>query len=185
VRRPIAHDSALLAEYDGDSLSPGDPMRFIALLAACFALTASAQVTVKGKDGKVVKVGAEGVEVENANGKVKVNAGGTAVEAEADDDAPQAAKPGEWLVDGQGRTETHACAKDEDVRVEGQGHTVTLTGPCRSVRVEGQANTVTTDVAAVIIAEGQGNKVSWKKAAIGKKPKISLSGQNNAAPQVK
>ena len=95
------------------------------------------------------------------------------------------AKDGTWLVEGQGRTETHACTANEDVRVEGQGHTITLTGPCRNITVDGQGSVVTTDLAAKIEANGMNNQVKWKKAATGKKPVISLNGMNYAAPQVK
>ncbi|MBM4777442.1 MAG: DUF3060 domain-containing protein [Archangiaceae bacterium] len=167
----------------------------LVLLTSCLASIAFAQVTVTGKNGKTVKVGAGGVEVQNATGKVKVNTGGTSVKVESDDEktvevdddgvAPTAAKDGTWLVEGQGRTETHACAANEDVRIEGQGHTITLTGPCRTITVNGQGSVVTTDVAAKIEANGMNNQVKWKKAATGKKPVISLSGMNNGAPQVK
>lgn len=166
----------------------------LALISSCLASIAFAQVTVTGKNGKTVKVGAGGVDVQNANGtKVKVN--GNTVKVEADDDEKTVevdqqgvvptAKDGAWVVEGQGRTETHACAANEDVRVEGQGHTITLTGPCRNITVDGQGSVVTTDVAAKIEANGMNNQVKWKKAASGKKPVISLSGMNNGAPQVK
>lgn len=166
----------------------------LVLLTSCLASIAFAQVTVTGKNGKSVKVGAGGVEVQNATGKVKVNAGGTTVKVESDEKTvevdedgvvPTTTKDGAWLVEGQGRTETHACAANEDVRVEGQGHTITLTGPCRNITVDGQGSVVTTDVAAKIEANGMNNQVKWKKAATGKKPVISLSGMNNGAPQVK
>ncbi|MER2562001.1 MAG: DUF3060 domain-containing protein [Myxococcaceae bacterium] len=170
----------------------------LVLISSCLASLAFAQVTVTGKNGKTVKVGAGGVDVQNANGKVKVNAGGTSVKVEAaDDDADEktvevdgngpvpAAKDGTWIVEGQGRTESHVCAANEDVRLDGQGHTITLTGPCRNIVVNGQGSVVTTDVAAKIEANGMNNQVKWKKAATGKKPVISLSGMNNAAPQVK
>ena len=171
----------------------------LVLISSCLASIAFAQVTVTGKNGKTGKVGAGGVDVQNANGKVKVNAGGTSVKVEAtdSDDADEkvvevdqngplpAAKDGTWIVEGQGRTETHACAANEDVRLDGQGHTITLTGPCRNIVVNGQGSVVTTDVAAKIEANGMNNQVKWKKAASGKKPVISLSGMNNAAPQVK
>lgn len=167
----------------------------LVLISSCLASIAFAQVTVTGKNGKTVKVGAGGVDVQNANGKVKVNTTGTTVKVESDDDektveVDQAGvvpttKDGTWLVEGQGRTETHACVANEDVRVEGQGHTITLTGPCRNITVDGQGSVVTTDVAAKIEANGMNNEVKWKKAATGKKPVISLSGMNNGAPQVK
>jgi hypothetical protein len=98
---------------------------------------------------------------------------------------PAAATDGKWQVDGMGRTETHACAPNEDVQINGQGHVITLTGPCRTVQVSGTSNQVKTDVAEKIQANGMSNSVSWKAGPGGKKPKIQLSGMGNTAPQLK
>jgi hypothetical protein len=92
---------------------------------------------------------------------------------------------GVWTVTGQGRSGTHACGPNEEVRISGQGHQLTLTGPCRSVVVSGQSNVVATDVAGSIVVSGVSNQVSWKAGLSGKKPKISLSGLGNSAPQMK
>ncbi len=127
----------------------------------------TAEVTAKTEgNGATVKLTPGAVAVENA-GPAPVAADGT------------------WVIQGRGRTESHVCAANEDIEVNGQGHTLTFTGPCRTLRVNGQGNTVTTDVAASIFANGMNNTVSWKNGADGKKPKISLGGMGNAAPQTK
>ena len=179
----------------------------LVLLSSCLASIGFAQVVVTGKNGKTVKIGAGGgVDVKSGNKQVKVKTGaaGDDVELSAKNDgasgavkvapgsvavenadpAPVAAD-GKWVVQGQGRSEAHVCAVNEDVEVNGQGHSLTFTGPCRTIRVNGQGNTVSTDSAANIVASGMNNSVSWKNGADGKKPKISLSGMGNAAPQVK
>ncbi|MCC6333742.1 MAG: DUF3060 domain-containing protein [Myxococcales bacterium] len=92
---------------------------------------------------------------------------------------------GVWTVTGQGRSGTHACGANEEVRISGQGHQLTLTGPCKKVQVSGQSNNVTTDTAEVIQVSGMSNQVSWKAGPGGKKPKVSLSGMGNSAPQLK
>ncbi|MBL8918302.1 MAG: DUF3060 domain-containing protein [Myxococcaceae bacterium] len=189
----------------------------LVILSSCLASVAFAQIVVKGKDGKTVKVGtgAGGVEVQSGNKQVNVKTGGSAVQVEGStgDEAGSVdvqgagsgatvkvapgsvavenagpaptVKDGKWAVQGQGRTETHACTQNEDVEINGQGHTITLTGPCRSVAVNGQGNTVATDVAASIAANGMSNTVTWKQAATGKKPKISIGGMGNSVTQAK
>ena len=173
----------------------------LVLLSSCLASIAFAQVVVTGKNGKTVKIGTGGgVDVQTGNKQVKVKTGaaGDDVEVSAKNDgasgtvkvapgtvAVENAGPAPVAADGQGREEAHVCAANEDVEVNGQGHTLTFTGPCRTLRVNGQGNTVTTDQAANIFANGMNNTVSWKNGADGKKPKLSISGIGNAAPQVK
>lgn len=181
----------------------------LVFLSSCLASVAFAQIVVKGKDGKTVKVGtgAGGVEVQSGTKQVKVKTGGSSVQVEGsngettavdvqggDPDALKAGgtgaavtgtKDGKWVLDGQGRTESHACGANEDVEINGQGHTITLTGSCRSVQVNGQGNTVAIDTAAAIEANGMNNNVSWKHAASGKKPKIALNGLGNSIAQAK
>jgi Protein of unknown function (DUF3060) len=143
--------------------------------------TGTTGVQVEGTDA-ADDAAAVAAKTEGASATVKVAPGTVAVENAGP--APVAAD-GKWVIQGQGRTETHACAANEDIEVNGQGHTLTFTGPCRTLRVNGQGNTVVTDVAASIFANGMNNTVSWKNGADGKKPKISLGGMSNAAPQVK
>lgn len=176
---------------------------------------AQVTVTGKNGKTVKIGTGAGSVDVQSGNKQVKVKTGSTAVKVDASDDADDAevsaksgdssatvkvapgsvavenagpasvAADGKWIVQGQGRSESHVCAANEDVEVNGQGHTLTFTGPCRTIQVNGQGNTVSTDSAANIVASGMNNSVSWKNGAGGKKPKISLSGMGNAAPQVK
>lgn len=123
-----------------------------------------------------VKTGGGATTITGSNGK-SVTIGG------AQGPAPTTAD-GKWVVTGQGRTEAHACAANEDVEVSGQGHVLTLSGPCRTIQVSGQGIEVTTDVAGSIKVSGLGNKVLWKAALTGKKPKVSVSGMDNSAAQL-
>lgn len=167
----------------------------LALLSSCLAAAAFAQgITVTGKNGKTVKIGAGsgGVEVQSGLKHVKVKGAEASVEADEGsdpDERPAATGPEvkgtTWVVNGKGRTETHACVANEDVVVNGQAHTLSLTGPCRNLVVNGQRQRITTEVAATITANGMRNTVTWKAAASGEKPSISISGLENTVTQAK
>lgn len=171
----------------------------LVLLGSLVSSLALAQTVEVRTGGKKVKVGAGGVDVQTGGAAVKVKAGGTTVQVEGDDDdAPPSggavtATPAReeeeaeeaWALDGQGETHTHECGPGQAVRISGQNHTVTLLGPCGAIDVNGQGHQVTTQLADAITISGQGNRVQWRAARAGKKPKLSLSGQNNSAPQLK
>lgn len=145
------------------------------------------QVEVNTGGGAVnVKSGGKAVQVNTGGGSTTItgSSGKTVTIEGAGGPAPATAE-GVWTVVGQGRTDAHVCAVNEDVDISGQGHALTLTGPCRSIRVSGQGNELTTDVAGSIQVSGMNNKVSWRAALKGKKPSIKLSGMGNAAPQLK
>jgi hypothetical protein len=128
---------------------------------------------------------AKDVEVKTGGGATTVKSAPGETDADEAQGSTQRAVDGKWMVDGMGRTETHACAPNEDVVITGQGHVITLTGPCRNINVSGQSNQVKTDVAASIQASGMSNSVGWKAGAGGKKPKVALSGMGNSAKQMK
>ncbi|MDX2015064.1 MAG: DUF3060 domain-containing protein [Myxococcaceae bacterium] len=185
-------------------------MRFIAITCVV-ASAALAQVTVTGKDGKAVRVGAGTVEVKKGDKAVNVNTGsagvqvqgtqadgtqsGVAVETNGEAAPAGGAAAGvgpasalvgsTWQVRGMGKTETHACAANEDVDVAGQSNTLTFTGPCRVVKVSGQSNTVTLDEVVDLRVSGMTNTATWKQGPGGKAPKVKVSGMGNAAPQAK
>ncbi|MEW5740881.1 MAG: DUF3060 domain-containing protein [Myxococcota bacterium] len=162
--------------------------------------TTGATTTVEGTtaagETKTVDVqtGAGATTVKSGDQTVQVNAAGTTVtdgkgntitvENTGTGPAPTLAD-GVWTVTGQGRSGTHVCGANEEVRISGQGHTLTLTGPCKSVLVSGQSNNIATDTAETILVSGMSNQVSWKSGPGGKKPKISVSGMGNSAPQLK
>lgn len=158
----------------------------IALLAAVVVSSvALAQVKVQ-KGNATVKVGAGGgVEVTGADGqKVKIDTStGTTTTTEADDD--DADSNDAYVIDGQGRTETHACKADESIEVNGQGHVITLTGTCRSVSINGQGHTVAVEKVGVVEVNGMGNTVTWKSSIVGKKPKLVVNGLNNSVKQAR
>ncbi|MEW6435470.1 MAG: DUF3060 domain-containing protein [Myxococcota bacterium] len=144
------------------------------------------QVDVTTGGGAVnVKSGNKGVEVKTGGGATTVTgSNGKSVTIQGAQGPAPTAADGKWVVTGQGRTEAHVCAANEDVDISGQGHVLTLTGPCRTVTVSGQGIEVTTDVAGSIVVSGVGNKVLWKAALTGKKPKLRVSGIGNSAAQL-
>lgn len=131
-----------------------------------------------------VKKGDKNVQVKTGGGTTTVT-GSNGKSVTIQQGAPTGAVDGKWVVDGQGRTESHVCAANEDVEISGQGHVLTLSGPCRTIQVSGQGIEVTTDVAGSIKVSGMSNKVLWKAALTGKKPKVSVSGMENSAAQLK
>lgn len=154
------------------------------LSAVVVSSVALAQVKVQ-KGNATVKVGAGGgVEVTGADGqKVKVDTTtGTSTTATTEEDGDS---DGAWVIDGQGRTETHACKADETIELNGQGHVITLTGACRSVSINGQGHTVTVEKVGSLEVNGMGNTVTWKSALTGKKPRLVVTGLNNNVKQAK
>lgn len=162
--------------------------------------TTGATTTVEGTtaagETKAVEVqtGAGATTVKSGDQTVQVNAAGATATDGTDSTLaventglgpPPTLVDGVWTVTGQGRSGTHVCGPDEEVRISGQGHTLTLTGPCKKVQVSGQSNNVSTDTAESIVVSGMSNQVSWKSGPGGKKPKISVSGMGNSAPQLK
>jgi len=126
------------------------------------------------------------VEVKTGGGATTVQTGGgKAVKVDAAGPVPGAAVDGTWTVNGAGRTEAHACAPNEDVAINGTGHVITLTGPCRGVAVSGTSNRVTIELAEKIAVSGMSNTASWKAGPNGKKPRLAVTGMGNAAPQIK
>lgn len=145
------------------------------------------QVDVNTGGGAVnVKSGSKGVQVKTGGGATTISgSNGKSVTIEGAQGPAPTTTDGKWVVTGQGRTEAHVCAANEDVEISGQGHVLTLTGPCRNVMVSGQGIEVTTDVAGSIVVSGMSNKVLWKAALTGKKPKLQVSGMGNSAAQLK
>lgn len=84
-----------------------------------------------------------------------------------------------FTVGGIKKSAAHACSEGEAVEVSGITNVVTLTGSCGAVKVTGQGHVVTLETVASIEVSGQKNQVTWQQAAVGKKPKVAVSGQNN------
>lgn len=158
--------------------------------------TGTGGVEVTGKSGKKITIGGTGSGVAVESGDKKVEVGGSAVDVKSGDKSgsvqvtgagptPGTNASGTFEIDGQGRTLTHACQPNEDVDINGQGHNITLTGPCRNVEVNGQGNTVNAEKLDSLDVNGMSNKATWKSANTGPKPRVSVSGLKNSAVQAK
>lgn len=78
------------------------------------------------------------------------------------------------------------CDKYNRVMVNGNGHTVVISGACSRIMVNGDSNNVTAAAAAEIVTNGSGNTVEYSKFVNGKKPIITdNSGQNTIEKAVK
>lgn len=157
-------------------------MKRALMLSLTLSTVALAQdITVKTNRGAVT--------VKRAGGAVQVKTNkGTDVRVETDGKQEEVTgvelsgiRSDAWMVDGQDKRLTHACARDEDVNVTGQDNDITLTGPCRHVQVSGQDNRVTTEQATSINASGMKNTVTWRRGpSREQKPRISTSGFDNS-----
>ena len=114
------------------------------------------------------------ITVETSTGKVEVSNAPRAVEAATS-----------YLIEGQGRSETHTCQPNEEVNISGQGHVVTLSGPCRKVLVSGQGHTVSVETVGSIEVSGMGSNVTWRTALSGRKPTIRSTGMGNSVKQLR
>lgn len=157
----------------------------------CLALGANAQSTVKVGQNGSVKVQAGGTQVNVGDGKVNVQTQGTNTQVEAEeqdeDEADSDSASGSHVdITGSARKETIACTGNTEVSINGSSNNVTLTGECKSVMVTGSSNGVSVETVGEITVTGSSNKVTWKKAAGGKKkPAVSSTGTGNKVSQSK
>lgn len=135
----------------------------LGLAVALFSVSSWAQQNIT--------VDPSGVAIQNGNQAVQVH------------NAPAATPepvPTTYSITGMGRTETHPCAPGESFAISGQGHTITLTGDCRSVAVSGQGHRITVEGVGAIVVSGVGNHVKWHHALDGRKPSVQSSGVGNS-----
>jgi hypothetical protein len=112
--------------------------------------------------------------------------------AHADDDT--------WVLSDAGVKATHDCGKQPKVVIDASRDTITLTGKCARVSVNGGSiaitaesiaelslngaiNTVSVDELGKLAMTGAENKVVWKTALGGKRPRVSDLGSGNSVTQ--
>jgi len=105
-----------------------------------------------------------------------------------------------WMLNDSTAKVTHDCGRQPRVVINAFRDEVTLTGACSRVSVNGRSNKLviesaaqlavhgtdnTVDVGTVgaIVVIGAENKVSWKVAAAGKRPRVSQNGSGNRISQ--
>ncbi|MCK6548529.1 DUF3060 domain-containing protein [Myxococcota bacterium] len=152
-------------------------------MALGLGATASAADPTKVKIGKGgVSVEAGGTKVDVSGGDVGVETDGADVEVDADEDEGGEVAKGaaELEIVGNGKKVEHTCGGASkgatNVSITGNGHKVVLKGACATVTVTGNNHDVAIDEVAAILATGNSLKVTWKKAAVGKEPKITRTG---------
>lgn len=102
------------------------------------------------------------------------------------------------VINDSGGTHALECtAERPEVALNGSDLTVAITGACTKVAVNGSSckitiatvaklavngstNVIDIDTAGKIAVNGSDNKVTWKKAAAGKKPKVANLGSGNS-----
>ncbi len=100
------------------------------------------------------------------------------------------------------KTLTHDCATDKQVRVMGNGNTLTVTGACdrvavmgnqntvvvassKTVAVTGNENTATVDSSDEITNQGKKNTITWKRGVGPKDPTVKDRGKGSAISKAK
>ena len=106
-----------------------------------------------------------------------------------------------WVLNDSNAKATHDCGKQPVVVVNASTVDLTLTGKCTKVSVNGghvklgaesidaltvngAENMVVVDALGKVSLTGAGNRVTWKTAIGGKKPKISDLGTDDQVTQV-
>ncbi|MGY2895195.1 DUF3060 domain-containing protein [Deinococcus sp. UYEF24] len=82
------------------------------------------------------------------------------------------------VLAGDGSKQSLTC-KGDAMTISGNGNRVTLIGNCTQVVINGNKNVVLAATVGEIVANGNGNTVSWQKAIKGGKPLLRLTGNGN------
>ena len=86
--------------------------------------------------------------------------------------------PADVTIDKNNLNRTIDCAGGS-VTVDGNGNVLVLKGDCSALKVNGNDNTVTAEGVAEISTMGNRNKVTWRRGAGGRPPRISNPGTGN------
>ena len=70
-------------------------------------------------------------------------------------------------------------AEGQDVTVNGSHNHVTIKGTCHALTISGNANVISLEGVSSISVTGEGNEVSWSKAADGERPQVTDLGKSN------
>ena len=156
-----------------------------ALSLGLFALNVALNVA-HADDGKTKKtsIGTDSngnIKLEGAGGDLDINIGDAASQVDAD---VTTTTKSSIKIEGNGKKATLACDPNKEIIIEGNQHTITLTGDCKKVHVSGNGHTVTMVNVGALLVEGTNHHVSYKAGIGGKAPKIKTEGLNNAVKKI-
>lgn len=87
-------------------------------------------------------------------------------------------------VNATKQEKTLNCSKFNQVMVNSNGRTLTITGACRQIQVNGDDNQITVDAAAEFVLNGSGNNIKYARFVNGKQPVISQNESGNEIEKV-
>jgi len=79
---------------------------------------------------------------------------------------------------------TLTCSKFNQVMVNSNGRTLSISGACRQIQVNGDDNQITVDAAAEFVLNGSGNNIKYSRFVNGKQPVISENESGNEIEKV-
>lgn len=98
---------------------------------------------------------------------------------------PALSQSATMIVPGMGRvlagndSRQSLTCKGDAMTISGNGNRVTLAGSCTQVVINGNKNVIVAATVGEIVANGNGNMVSWQKAIKGSRPLLRLTGNGN------
>lgn len=87
-------------------------------------------------------------------------------------------------INGYDQKKTVACTKFNRVKINGDGHKVTITGACRQVMINGDRNEVIAHGAMEFVFNGSENLLKWSHFVNGKEPVITKNLEGNRIEKV-
>jgi len=82
------------------------------------------------------------------------------------------------------KNKTAACTKYNEVNINGDSHTVTITGVCRQITINGDNNKITADASMRFVVNGVGNDIGYLKFPNGERPSVKDNGDGNVIKKI-
>ena len=92
---------------------------------------------------------------------------------------------GEDLVfNGRQPSKTVACTKYNEVRINIDSATVTITGVCRQITINGNNNKIAADATMRFVINGVGNNIGYLRFPNGQRPLVTDNGNGNVIEKI-
>jgi len=82
------------------------------------------------------------------------------------------------------KNKTAPCTKYNEVNINGDSHTVTITGVCRQITINGDNNKITADASMRFVVNGVGNDIGYLKFPNGERPSVKDNGDGNVIKKI-
>jgi hypothetical protein len=88
------------------------------------------------------------------------------------------------IVNGRLQNKTAACIKYNDVNINVDSATVSITGACRQITINGDNNKITAYSTMRFVVNGVGNEIGYLKFPNGQRPSVTDNGSGNVIEKV-